>query len=104
MDQLLNFYNLTRNAYHIDRRYSRRRLSSYSPEYRGPSRSRSDRHSRGRERERDQDGDHYIPNYDRDGYAPGPKYSQMPENAMQYGYAGVWTMRLLVVYVPKLSL
>ncbi|CAO3665810.1 unnamed protein product [Umbelopsis ramanniana] len=69
-----------------DRRYSRRRLSSYSPEYRGPSRSRSDRHSRGRERERDQDGDHYIPNYDRDGYAPAPKYSQLPENTMQYGY------------------
>jgi hypothetical protein len=72
----------------LDRRYRRRRLSSYSPEYHGPSRTRPDRPNRGRDRERDQDGDHYIPNYERDGYAPAPKYSQLPDNAPQYNYPG----------------
>lgn len=31
------------------------------------------------------DGDHYIPNYDRDGYAPAPRYSSLPE-AHGFGY------------------
>ncbi|KAG0194485.1 hypothetical protein DFQ28_010569 [Apophysomyces sp. BC1034] len=26
-----------------------------------------------------QEGDHYIPNYERDGYVPGPRYSNIPE-------------------------
>lgn len=27
----------------------------------------------------DPDTDHYIPNYDRDGYVPGPRYGNKPE-------------------------
>ncbi|KAF7720961.1 hypothetical protein EC973_005674 [Apophysomyces ossiformis] len=45
--------------------------------------SRGPRGSRERDsRESDyhhQEGDHYIPNYERDGYVPGPRYSSIPE-------------------------
>jgi hypothetical protein len=37
----------------------------------------------------DADSDHYIPNYDRDGYVPGPRYGNKPEgqNAQNnFGY------------------
>ncbi|KAI8140368.1 hypothetical protein BJV82DRAFT_671798 [Fennellomyces sp. T-0311] len=34
------------------------------------------------------DGDHYIPNYERDGYTPAPRYSNIPEsqNSPAFGY------------------
>ena len=32
-----------------------------------------------RDMRNDPDTDHYIPNYDRDGYVPGPRYGNKPE-------------------------
>ncbi|RUS12953.1 hypothetical protein BC937DRAFT_86615, partial [Endogone sp. FLAS-F59071] len=56
-----------------DRRYKRRR--SPTPP------SRSGRVSgAGRDGSSTADGDHYVPNYERDGYNPAPKFGNMPES------------------------
>lgn len=36
----------------------------------------------------DQDGDHYIPNYERDGYTPAPRYSSLPDSQSSAGGMG----------------
>lgn len=56
-----------------DQRRQRRR-PSYSPP---PMRSYQPRGERSMRN--DPDTDHYIPNYDRDGYVPGPRYGNKPE-------------------------
>lgn len=53
-----------------ERRYKRR--PSYSPP---PMRHQG----RVRDYKNDPDTDHYIPNYERDGYNPGPRYGGRPE-------------------------
>ncbi|KAI7904590.1 uncharacterized protein BX663DRAFT_502898 [Cokeromyces recurvatus] len=61
-----------------DRRHKRR--PSYSP---------MRNYSRNRDIRNDPETDHYIPNYDRDGYMPGPRYGSKPEPSQ---FAGGYPM------------
>lgn len=66
----------------LDRRHIKRRASLTG----GYSRAMPPRGSHERDlRDGDyRDGDHYIPNYDRDGYSPAPRYSSMPEHSNSF--------------------
>ncbi|KAI9469006.1 MAG: hypothetical protein EXX96DRAFT_590070 [Benjaminiella poitrasii] len=64
-----------------DRRHKRR--PSYSPP---PMRNYTN--SRNRDVRNDPETDHYIPNYDRDGYMPGPRYDMMGPQMMNQGWTG----------------
>lgn len=70
--------------HHADATFTERRHIKRRPSPHGDyGRSRHDRDMR--DPYDHHDGDHYIPNYDRDGYAPAPRYSSLPE-AQGFGY------------------
>ncbi|ORX91462.1 hypothetical protein K493DRAFT_286786 [Basidiobolus meristosporus CBS 931.73] len=102
-----NFYRGSREKFRRERRssrergydrprgerkdYSRSRSRSPINRERRYRRSPSPRRDRDRDRriEADRDGDHYIPNYNRDGYVPAPRYGNNPEaNGSQFGSGG----------------
>ncbi|KAF9204547.1 Dcp1p-Dcp2p decapping enzyme complex alpha subunit [Podila verticillata] len=66
-------------------RDKRRRKTSASPEERErrPKRNRSSSKDLG-----DDPGDRYIPNYDRDGYNPAPRYSRPDPYGSRYDHGG----------------
>ncbi|KAI9319051.1 hypothetical protein BX666DRAFT_2025391 [Dichotomocladium elegans] len=71
-----------------ERRHIKRRASPHAGDYGNLGRSRHDRDPRDLVYEH-HDGDHYIPNYDRDGYAPAPRYSSVSDShsgARGFGY------------------
>lgn len=41
-----------------------------------------------RDMRNDPDTDHYIPNYERDGYVPGPRYGNKPDVLSNPSFAG----------------
>ncbi|KAK9722993.1 hypothetical protein K7432_002293 [Basidiobolus ranarum] len=102
-----NFYRGSREKFRRERRSSRERgfersrgdrkdfsrSRSRSPMNRDRRYRRSPSPRRDRERERrpeaERDGDHYIPNYNRDGYVPAPRYGNNPEaNGAPFGAGG----------------
>ena len=71
--------------YYIERRHTKRRASfskmgspshgDYGPMARGSGQRELDYHHH------QPDGDHYIPNYERDGYTPAPRYSNLQQES-----------------------
>ncbi|KAI8380887.1 uncharacterized protein BYT42DRAFT_284922 [Radiomyces spectabilis] len=100
-----SFFFLPLHCHLSERRHKRR--ASFSPPphggrgYRGGPRGGGMRDVRERDADYPQDGDHYIPNYERDGYVPGPRYSNMPER--QQGRPGGGYPMMDMMNVPMMG-